>query len=717
VILRGASAALLLLVTLYASNAAAIRLVSSRQRSVRWTAAGLLACWSAICVFHLLAALQQFRILPALIIALAGGISIRWMTGLGVQRVFSLVLDDLIVACRYLQGSGGPGRTLARLALVSLVGTVAVRALILPPLGWDSITYHAVKAAMWVQTGGSLPLELPGLWSDFKYFPPAGEILGAWAMLPFHSDLAYSLVDVALWLGCWSVLHALARQVGVAERLLPYCSLYLLTVPAVHSWIGSGYVDVTMHFFALGGLLFILRWADGRQETVSLSLWILAWSSAVAVKITALPLLLLGGVVILVAMIRRRGADRATLPGLLSGGLAAAMVLLPIFLHNYRHLGFPLSPFPARIAGLTLGRIGPALDWISQSEAWSWDRELVALVRVLGIGAGPNLGPIAVAVLAASLPAAMARLRARPLETSLLIGFAACTAWPYFSKAYAITRVTRYGGNGRFLYGVLVVAALLVAAGIASMGSRRTERAVITLTVAAAVGSALTNLIVNASSLEWPALLIGAIALPLLVTGIARCRSGAVAGTRAAALAGGILLATSLAAPSLQSYRSELRYESLDRSRMGHEILTYWTSMAAMLDDPDRAHKLALSQAPFHYAGSFLYYFMGSRFQNELHFVPPTRDGGTPELSLPEDHLRRQRDFEAWFRRLHQKGITHVVVLTPPWHELDWLQANPQDFIFVLGDPGFYGLWRVRRAASSELSPAAASQACPEEVP
>jgi hypothetical protein len=706
VILRGASAAILVLATLYAGQAAAIRLVPSKQRAVRWTAASLLGCWAAVCVFHLLASLGQFRLFPALLVALAGSLATHRATGVGARQILSLVADDIGAACRYLEGPGGRWRSAARLALIALVGTVVSRAVILPPLGWDSITYHAVKAAMWVQTGGALPLELPGFWSDFKYFPPAGEILGAWAMLPFHADLAYGLVDVALWLCCWPVLHALARQLGVAERFLPLCSLYLMTVPAVYFWIGSGYVEVSMHFFALGGLLFLLRSIEGKQKATSLGLSILAWGSAVAVKIMALPLLLLSGAAILFVVLRDRGVDRATSLGTLCGGLAAGAVLGPVLLRNTLHLGFPLSPFPASVAGLTLGEIGPALEWLGQSKEWSWDRELEALVRVLGIGAGPNLGPIAVVVLAAGLAAAAALLKIRPVSTLLLIGFAAFTAWPYFGKAYATSRVTMYGGNGRFLYGVLVVATMLVALRASRERRPRLRLALGALVVAAALGSVLTNLVSNASSLEWPALLIGAAALPMLVRAAARQRPGSPVGTRAVALVTGIFLAASLPAPFLQAYRTELRYEALDRSRVGHEVLTYWAPMAALVDEPDRSYRLAFSQAPLRALRNFLYYFMGSRFQNELHFVPPTHDGRTPDLSLPDDRLLLQFDLEAWKHRLHRQGITHVVVLLPPWHELPWLRGNAEEFTFLIGDPSFYGLWRVEPRPIAEVSPA-----------
>jgi hypothetical protein len=425
----------------------------------------------------------------------------------------------------------------------------------------------------------------------------------------------------------------------------------------------------------------------------------------VAVKIMALLLLLLSGAAILFILLRDRGMDRAIRLGTLSGGLAGAAVLGPVFVRNTLHLGFPLSPFPASVAGLTLGKIGPALEWLSRSKEWSWDRELEALVRVLGIGAGPNLGPIAAVVLAAGLAAAAALLKTRPVTTSLLIGFAAFTAWPYFGKAYATSRVTMYGGNGRFLYGVLAVATLLLAMQLSHSRHRRATTLVGALVVAAAVGSALTNLISNASILEWPALLIGAAILPAPLTATARRRLGVPAGTRAVVLAGGIFVATSLAAPALQTYRSGLRYEFLDSSRMGHEILTYWAPMAALVDQPNRAYRLAFSQAPLRAVRNFLYYFMGSRLQNELHFVSPTRDGRTPDLALPEADLLLQLDREAWAQRLHRKGITHIVVLLPPWLELEWLRGNDEDFIFLVGDPSFYGLWQVPPRAITKVPP------------
>ena len=52
---------------------------------------------------------------------------------------------------------------------------------------------------------------MPGGWSMFRLFPSGGESLGAWAMLPFHDDTFYMLVDAAIWLAWLPALRAVRR--------------------------------------------------------------------------------------------------------------------------------------------------------------------------------------------------------------------------------------------------------------------------------------------------------------------------------------------------------------------------------------------------------------------------------------------------------------------------------------------------------------------------
>ena len=104
------------------------------------------------------------------------------------------------------------------LVVVAAVVATASRMLILPPLAWDALTYHVVKAAMWVQAGGPLTFEAPGGWSFYKLRLAGAESFVAWAMLPSGNDLLVCALDMVWWLGTGCAVAALGCELGLRVR-------------------------------------------------------------------------------------------------------------------------------------------------------------------------------------------------------------------------------------------------------------------------------------------------------------------------------------------------------------------------------------------------------------------------------------------------------------------------------------------------------------------
>ncbi|MFQ5528694.1 MAG: hypothetical protein ACE5GX_20865 [Thermoanaerobaculia bacterium] len=63
---QGAAAAFFIATTLYCAHATVAKLLPGVDRTVRWSAAAMLGCWTAISSFHLLASFGLFRLAAAL---------------------------------------------------------------------------------------------------------------------------------------------------------------------------------------------------------------------------------------------------------------------------------------------------------------------------------------------------------------------------------------------------------------------------------------------------------------------------------------------------------------------------------------------------------------------------------------------------------------------------------------------------------------------------
>src|SRR5205823_4086844 len=127
------------------------------------------------------------------------------------------------------------------------------------------LSYHGVKAGMWVQYAGALHMAAPGPWAHYAMLWGGGEVFTAWAMLPFHSDLLAMAVDSVEWLALGLALVALARELSIRE---PYSSAVAgaaLAVPSVRVLVGSGYVELCQLMMAVSSIALAARFLRHRS--------------------------------------------------------------------------------------------------------------------------------------------------------------------------------------------------------------------------------------------------------------------------------------------------------------------------------------------------------------------------------------------------------------------------------------------------------------------
>ncbi|MEM7232951.1 MAG: hypothetical protein AAF517_12280, partial [Planctomycetota bacterium] len=186
----------LALVFLFSSCVSAYALARHALPAAR-ASVRLAACWAVLAIslvatFFALSLASGFHALSALPLSLVAlTIATRSRARLATQ-LRALQRD---VANAALPVWGEAGRS-ARCLLVVAIGAASVpflRAAVAPALGWDSLTYHLVKSARWVQEGGFATEVAPDTWGFYEFFPPFGSVLWAWALLPGD--------DTLLWIG------------------------------------------------------------------------------------------------------------------------------------------------------------------------------------------------------------------------------------------------------------------------------------------------------------------------------------------------------------------------------------------------------------------------------------------------------------------------------------------------------------------------------------
>ena len=83
----------------------------------------------------------------------------------------------------------------------------------------------------------------------------------------------------------------------------------------------------------------------------------------------------------------------------------------------------------------------------------------------------------------------------------------------------------------------------------------------------------------------------------------------------------------------------------------------------------------------------YTYPLFGSRLQNDVEYVPVTRDGRVMDYAAP-DALAPRLDRSAWLHRLAERHIEVLVLLLPPPPEAAWVEQLPDVFAPLGSSPG-----------------------------
>ena len=687
--------------------------------------------WLAITMFWLLAPWHLFR-LP---IVLALSLGLAAALGGGRSQLAALAADVSRVA--------RTGRSLLRTAagwlLAAVAGVSALRALrgsISPPLGWDALTYHLLKAARFVQAGGPSAELAPDAWRYYEYYPPTGDALWAWAMLPLRSDALLSLTGWAFWIAALLGIWACARELGATRQAAALAAAAVGALPSALSYLSSAYVDVmVLAFFALGAL-FVVRLAtdSGHQRLREAPLAAGALGLMVGVKLTAAPFFLLGAAVVLWRLVGPADAN-----GIRSSPRARALILAatvvaatagaPGYLRAWSERGSPVWPFTLKVAGNTLFQGDPGMQQLAEGEMLSAHYRLAGRAEFWRLftwkrtseGAFVNPGPGAMVIVGLALLALPGLLRRRSSRVAAIFlgacGLAMLAA--ALSKNMELFRTTIKAATfGRYLLPAFAAAAILGAAcsAVPARPSSRLRRRLgeIGLGLAAVCGLVLAWPR-GWQAVEYPALLGGLAAFATLAIALFTMTQAIRSTDRRRTMLGIIaILVASLGVYQIHALGQEYRYplwqaaaktqQPLFHMHRLHPVYASAWSIWQGLDDPESPHRIAVT-AGWDRLGHnwYRYPLLGSRFQNKVFYLPITADGSIIDYRLSKE-VQRLSSLPHWLARLVQTEIDTVVSLSPRWTVEDqWMNARPDLFTPVLGDDrGFHVAYRFDRDLTIE---------------
>lgn len=657
--------------------------------SYRWCGTAIVACWLLTSLFYVLTWASAFRLrvaVPLWLLLVLVHVAFRR------RRYDRLLRQDL--SRLWALGSRPLPPRLAW-ALCAVMGVVALRAsrgLVAPPLAWDSLTYHLLKAGRWVQNGAWVSEAAPDAWSYYEYFPAGGDLLWAWAMLPVHSDALLGPAGVLVWLVCLLGGYGAAVSMRASRSDAVLTALAIAAMPSVVSFLTSGYVTT----FVLAQFLLAFVFIPVVLDAGRLGHALLAAASlgmAAGAQVSALPLLGLGMVAVCVGVWRVRPARAAV--GAVALSLVVCGVGLAGYFYTWIQTGSPLYPMAVSIGGRTIAAGNDQLAGVLSGQYLGLKQTDFLPLKFLaqmfyGSSFNPawehlNLGPGALVLMALGL-AGVARQRntERRGVTLLLLAMASIPIAGIMSDAMLSQRTMWAPVAGRFLTPAVAAFALL---GTAVLGGLSAW-----LRTLAVLGGVAYAIPLGIGEADW--LAMGRLvwfALP----GVAIAFAIAAIGWRVRHLYTAIGLALvallTVIAWGVHSTRTRFRYAiyesaasaaAYDLHPLFPAYVSAWPIWAQL--DGERPYRIAFVAGWDGFGGHnwYRYPLLGSRLQNTVVYVPPTRDGRVLAFRRA-NHLLYHADSRVWIRRLIDQEIDVVVAAPADTVELSWMRDHPRVFASI----------------------------------
>ena len=290
-------------------------------------------------------------------------------------------------------------------ALIIISGFVVLlsftRALLMPPLAWDCLTYHLTFAALWLKKGTLLFFKAPDQIAYAALFPINGEIFASWLMLPFQNDLLANIMNFPIMLLGGMTCYAIAKELGLTRKEAGFVPLLICFAPMIYIQITTAYLDIATFTFCSTSVLFTLRYLKTGYGNDCFFACVAA-GILLGIKYNGIPAV---GLIFIVTLIKTIGSTAHT--GFLKKGVIIFISLLIVcilggrqYIINSLEARNPIYPYPVSISNheILVGSsyLEEVKDWIADYETqqgWDhfnlWEKEYRKFLY-LSLTAGPK---------------------------------------------------------------------------------------------------------------------------------------------------------------------------------------------------------------------------------------------------------------------------------------------------------------------------------------
>lgn len=141
-----------------------------------------------------------------------------------------------------------------------------IRTSIVYPMGWDSLTYHLPKAALWAQRGSFFYMPAPGGWGFSQTYFGSGSILPSFLLMFSKSQTFLTYIDIFYFLLIALSLFQLARKIKLNKNFIFIGTNFILSIPALFLSISSLYVDQIVILFSLLSFYYFFSFLKKREN-------------------------------------------------------------------------------------------------------------------------------------------------------------------------------------------------------------------------------------------------------------------------------------------------------------------------------------------------------------------------------------------------------------------------------------------------------------------
>jgi hypothetical protein len=694
-----AKAVVLLVATFWIAYLLAGRLVPRASGASRWAATAIVGYAYLYGAFSLLLALHQYTLWAALAVTVVPAVTLHRL--LGGPRAFASFRSDLQRVREVLSRLARSPWIVAVVAVAGLGGIRLVRGMVLPPMGWDALTYHLYKAGRWVQLGRNVVLPAPDSWGYYEYFPSAGDSYWAWALLVAPDGALLAAAGGLVWATLAVGTFAAARRWGASVEPASAAALAVVSTPAVMSALTASNVDNTLAALFVLAVPFLTPGSgSGKGNPAGEgALAGLALGLGAAVKTSLVPVAV--ATVTLATILAFKGPERRRRTAWLGAFFLPLLLVLGVeYGPTWVRTGSPTYPVPLRVAGVEIAAGNEELDILMRGELPGYEvggsQGFRTLPWLFGIRRGvrsdhAGLGPAGIVLPIMALLGMAVAVRDPSRRTPVALSLASAVS--LVVVAYAPGAVALWGLWPETFARHLVPAfsALVIAASLAYGRVAKTFWAIflgmnIWLSLPHGWGPIDT----------WATIVVAAWLAAGAVVGAMVARVLRVAAIRPGPrFAIAMIVALFVASAPLPGLRMDHRYEIWESAARPDGAYDYqglavlsagaWRIWERL--DRESGVRIAVASG-WNGLGQvwYLYPLLGSSLQNRVTYVPPTVDGEVIDYRDWE-RLAAHANRRAWIGRLLEENIDFVVTMRPsPPERLNWIVRLPEVFEREIGD-------------------------------